>query len=90
MFLTRIALFIALVTPVAGLSQTEQDSAFDRASLSFTPREMLYFDIAGHLEANAPELLPYSEAIGHWSAYYMVSPRLLIALMELSDSGLTM
>ncbi|WP_349984810.1 M23 family metallopeptidase [Stenotrophomonas sp. WHRI 8082] len=45
--------------------------------------EMFDFDIGEWLETHAPTLAVQAETLSHWSGYSGISPRVLLALMEL-------
>ena len=60
----------------------------------YSPDEMLNFDIEGYLQSHAPHLtqdvdevsqVSYAEMISHFAAKEGMSPRLLIAMMELKS-----
>jgi LasA protease len=44
------------------------------------------FDLEYYLSNNAPILLEHQEIISHWSGYYSINPKVVIALMELSST----
>jgi LasA protease len=47
---------------------------------------LLDFDLRAYLAASAPHLLPHAEAMSHWAGYYSISPKLLLALLEMQSS----
>lgn len=83
--LFAVALFFC--SPAHAAAVQGDSSGPDAHSLAFTPAEMLRFDIGQWLEQEAPHLAELEAPIGHWAAYYHISPRVLITLMEL-ESGL--
>ncbi|WNF47204.1 M23 family metallopeptidase [Pseudomonas sp. SG20056] len=50
-------------------------------------RDAEAFDLAGYLAVHAPLLRDKQELIAHWSGYYSINPKVVLALMELK-SGL--
>ena len=50
-------------------------------------RDAEAFDLAGYLAVHAPQLRDKQELIAHWSGYYSINPKVVLALMELK-SGL--
>src|SRR5687768_11128204 len=51
--------------------------------------EMFDFDIGEWLETHAPPLAAQAETLSHWSGYSGISPRVLLALMELQTGVLS-
>lgn len=83
LLITLIALF--------GQAVNAETSSFESAIISneyfiYTPQEMLNFDIKAYLEDKAPYLAEYSETISHWSGRSSVSPKIIIALIEMKTS----
>lgn len=50
-------------------------------------RDAEAFDLAGYLAVHAPLLRDKQELIAHWSGYYSINPKVVLALMEIK-SGL--
>jgi LasA protease len=50
-------------------------------------RDAEAFDLAGYLAVHAPLLRDKQELLAHWSGYYSINPKVVLALMELK-SGL--
>jgi hypothetical protein len=53
--------------------------------LVYSYDEMFDFDIVAYLAKHAPHLRRHAESISHWAGYSGVSPKVLIALMELQS-----
>jgi len=56
--------------------------------LDYSREEMFGFDIEQYLEENAPHLLPHAEEISHVAGVSRISPRAIIALMELQSGAI--
>ena len=52
-------------------------------------RDAEAFDLAGYLAVYAPVLRDKQELIAHWSGYYSISPKVVLALMELKTGLLS-
>lgn len=48
---------------------------------------LLDFDLTAYLQRTAPHLLPFTEFVAHWCAYYSISPEVLLTVIEMR-SGL--
>ncbi|MCH9698782.1 MAG: peptidoglycan DD-metalloendopeptidase family protein [Gammaproteobacteria bacterium] len=48
--------------------------------------DLVNFNLNEYLKTHAPHLLPYSEYISHWSGYYSISPKVILALIEMQSS----
>lgn len=57
--------------------------AVQSQDLVYQYEEMFDFDIAAWLSKHAPQLSPHVEVLSHWAGYSGISPRALLALMEL-------
>ncbi|MFK3844864.1 M23 family metallopeptidase [Stenotrophomonas sp. NPDC078853] len=57
--------------------------AVQSQDLVYQYEEMFEFDIATWLAGHAPQLSPQAEVLSHWAGYSGISPRVLLALMEL-------
>ena len=57
--------------------------AVQSQDLVYQYEEMFAFDIATWLVGHAPQLSPHAEVLSHWAGYSGISPRVLLALMEL-------
>lgn len=67
---------------VAGQAHAGQPSLSSQ-DLVYSYDEMFDFDIAGWLAMHAPHLSAQAETISHWAGFSGISPKALIALMEL-------
>ena len=59
------------------------EPAVQSQDLAYQYEEMFDFDIAAWLSEHAPQLSPHAEVVSHWAGYSGISPRVLLALMEL-------
>ena len=59
----------------------------DSAYLTPTPEDELLFDVYKFIDENLPHLRHHAEAISHWSAYYLVNPKLVIATIIQGANG---
>jgi LasA protease len=50
---------------------------------------LLDFDLQAYLAASAPHLLPHADAMSHWAGYYSISPKLLLALLDMQSGVLS-
>ena len=57
--------------------------------LIYSYDEMFSFEIEAYLASQAPHLLPYAEVISHWAGYSSISPRVLLAVMEMQSGIVT-
>ncbi|MET1255662.1 pre-peptidase C-terminal domain-containing protein [Aliikangiella maris] len=55
--------------------------------MAYSYDEMLSFDVEKYLAENAPHLLSKSEAISHFAGYSAISPKVILAMIEM-QSGL--
>jgi len=92
-FQKLLVLLISLMC-LSGQAVNAETSSFEHAIIAneqfiYTPQEMLSFDIKAYLEDKAPYLAEYSETISHWSGRSSVSPKIIIALIEMKTSLLS-
>jgi LasA protease len=73
---------LAVLAGGPGKAQANELSSED---FVYSYDEMFKFDIDAYLAKRAPHLRRYSESISHWAGYSGVSPKVLIALMELQS-----
>ena len=59
----------------------------DSAYLTPTPEDELLFNVYEFIDENLPHLRHHAEAISHWSAYYLVNPKLVIATIIQGANG---
>ena len=52
-------------------------------------RDAEAFDLGGYLAVHAPQLRDKQELIAHWSGYYSINPKVVLALMELKSELLS-
>lgn len=85
------AIVVLLVAAVlsAGRAGAAHDGRGRPGGLVYSYDEMFGFDIEGYLAARAPHLLPHAEALSHWAGYTTISPKVLLALMELKTHAIT-
>jgi LasA protease len=83
-----VVLLIAAVLP-AGRAGAADDGRGREGGLVYSYEEMFGFDIEDYLAANAPHLLPHAEVLSHWAGYTTISPRVLLALMELKTRAVS-
>ncbi len=57
--------------------------------MTYTHEEMLNFDIEKYLEKKAPHMLSKAETISHFAGYSGVSPKVLIAMIEMQSGMVT-
>lgn len=50
---------------------------------------LLDFDVRAYLASAAPHLGPQAEAISHWAGHYSLSPKVLLALLEMQSGVLS-
>lgn len=50
---------------------------------------LLDFDVRAYLATAAPHLVPQAEAISHWTGHYSISPRVLLAVLEMQSGVMT-
>lgn len=65
-----------------------QDPVLQGQDLIYSYDEMFDFDTATWLQANAPHLQDRAEAISHWAGHSGISPKVLLALMDLQSGVL--
>lgn len=84
---TRLCAMLLAALCAAGASSTAAAAAAPLVSqdLVYHYEEMFDFDIAAWLAAHAPHLSARAETISHWAGFSGISPRVLIALMELQS-----
>ncbi len=82
--LKTTASFLAAVvlTAAAGFGEAVTSSV-PNSRFIYSTEEKLGFDLEQYLSHAAPHLLPHAEVISHWSGYTTISPRIVLALMEL-------
>ncbi|MCU0662811.1 MAG: peptidoglycan DD-metalloendopeptidase family protein [Myxococcota bacterium] len=83
---------------IAGCEPSEDEALIDGPAtvengfaidFNYSSREMFGFNIEEYLQAKAAHLLPYAEKISHVAGEQRISPRALIALMELRSGAVT-
>ncbi len=70
-------------------SVAASQSIYEIQHFIHTPEEMLEFDSEAFLRAFSPALAGHASTIEHWAGRTTISPRVLLALMELESSILT-
>lgn len=80
-------LLIAVLLPAVGQQATADEKREGR--LVYGTEEMFSFDVEDYLARSAPHLLPHAEALSHWAGYTTISPRVLLALMELQTRAIS-
>lgn len=50
---------------------------------------LLDFDVRAYLATAAPHLVPHAAAISHWAGHYSISPKVLLALLEMQSSAVS-
>jgi hypothetical protein len=70
---------------LAGSPAALQASELGSEDFVYSYDEMFDFDIDAYLARRAPHLRKHAESISHWAGYSGVSPKVLIALMELQS-----
>ncbi len=77
-------LLLAVLCAASTLSTAHADApSLQSRDLVYQYDEMFDFDIATWLAGHAPQLSPHAETLSHWAGYSGISPRVLLALMEL-------
>ncbi|GAB3060927.1 M23 family metallopeptidase [Stenotrophomonas tumulicola] len=82
LFLTPTLIAMLCATGVATDAHADQPPLRSQ-DLVYGYDEMFDFDIAGWLATHAPHLSAQAETISHWAGFSGISPKALIALMEL-------
>jgi LasA protease len=78
-----------VLTAPAGAAGTSGEPFIHNSRFVYSIEEKLDFDLEAYLRAAAPHLVAHAEVISHWSAYYTVSPRVVLSLMELETAQIS-
>jgi LasA protease len=91
-----LALLLSAAGPLGPLNVSARAQNSGQPALELAPGQVLAdgqfvygpnardFDLRAYLQANAPHLLDRAELISGQAAYYSISPRVLLALLELN------
>ncbi|MET1079959.1 MAG: pre-peptidase C-terminal domain-containing protein [Pseudomonas sp.] len=84
----RVMVAITAVLLGPAVWATEPETGVEPA-LIYSYDEMLHFDLKQYLHDHAPHLEDQSEVLSHWAGYSSISPKVLLALIELQSSGVS-